>query len=62
MSDTPEVKEEINIQLGDIINIDASSNQELHEQIFVVKYLDSSKLSSSKPSVNDEQSFFNFVK
>ena len=34
----------INLQLGDIIELEASSNQELHKKIFFIKYISSEKI------------------
>ena len=55
MSDSPDTEIfKLNIQLGDIIEIDAPANGDLNNQIFYIKYLDSKKiilLNKNMPSI-----------
>ena len=39
-----ETKNELYLQLKDIIKIDSPSNEKLHEQTFIIQYIDKSKI------------------
>jgi hypothetical protein len=43
MSDSPK-SDNLNLQLGDIISIDAPSNEELNEKLFYINYIDKDKI------------------
>ena len=39
-----EIKNELYLQLNDIIKVDSPSNEKLHEQTFIIQYIDKSKI------------------
>ena len=43
MSDSPK-SDNLNLQLGDIISIDAPTNEELNEKLFLINYIDKDKI------------------
>ena len=43
MSDSPK-SDNLNLQLGDIISIDAPTNEELNEKLFYINYIDKDKI------------------
>ena len=43
MSDSPK-SDNLNLQLGDIISIDAPTNEELNEKLFYINYIDKEKI------------------
>ena len=44
MSITSETRDDIHLQLGDIIQIHSPANTNLHEKIFIINYIDSFKI------------------
>ena len=43
-SELPQIVTSINLQLGDIIKLDAPTNPGLHDQIYFIKFINNSKL------------------